>query len=92
MEDVYKNQNMARGKKWWALRERKKTSKATARKRIHTRARAGHRKIISSTNYEENTLRQIHTQRDIPIYAREKKSAETMNKKKRSQFRLTFSI
>lgn len=80
MEDVYKNQNMARGKKWWALRE-KKTSKATTRKRIHIRAHTGHRKIISSTNYEGNTLRKIHTQKDIPIYAREEKNAETMNKK-----------
>lgn len=74
MEDVYKNQNMARGKKWWALRERKNVESNNEKTHTHTRARAGHRKIISSTNYEENTLRQIHTQRDIPIYARGKKA------------------
>lgn len=82
MEDVYKNQNMARGKKWWALRK-KSVESNNEKTHTHTRAqvtgKSSHQQIIKETLSDKYT--HTHTQRDIPIYAREEKKTPKQWKK-----------
>lgn len=82
MEDVYKNQNMARGKKWWALREKKKTSKATTRKRIHTHARAQVTGKSSHRQIMKKTLSDKYTHKEIFPYMQEEKKRRNNEQKK----------
>lgn len=71
MEDVYKNQNMARGKKWWALREKKRRKQQRENAYTYTRTqvtgKSSHRQIM------KETLSEKYTHEKIFPYMQEKK-------------------